>query len=390
MKQKEFTALYYITHIDNAASILEKGILCHGYIEANEIPFTAIYDKDIVVKRKNKKLSDGRSLWEFANLYFQPRNPMLYRVIHNSGVDNLVIISIKPNILNRDDVLITTGNAANAASEILTSTDGKKKLAEITQNSVEVEWWNDRNGSKRKIMAECLVPGNVPPEFIHSIYVASHDSKVKVEIEATKKNIPVVVEPELFFLPSRKRAISGYLNILEGDMFFSDMQTFTVSVNVVGIMGKGLASRAKYQFPDVYVYYQDLCRSKKIQMGKPQLYKREVLYDIELADEPNIPWNPNMERWFLLFPTKKHWREDSDIYSIERGLQWLRDNYREEGIKSIAMPALGCGLGNLNWADVGPLMCRYLSQLNIKANIYLPAERRVPEEQLTASFLLPV
>ena len=34
-------------------------------------------------------------------------------------------------------------------------------------------------------------------------------------------------------------------------------------------MGKGLASRAKYQFPDVYVAYQDACRSKRITATGP-------------------------------------------------------------------------------------------------------------------------
>ena len=52
-------------------------------------------------------------------------------------------------------------------------------------------------------------------------------------------------------------------------MFFSKMQTLTISVNIVGVMGKGIASRARYQFPDVFVYYQDLCKRKELKMGTP-------------------------------------------------------------------------------------------------------------------------
>jgi hypothetical protein len=33
-------------------------------------------------------------------------------------------------------------------------------------------------------------------------------------------------------------------------------RTGSDGVNTVGVMGKGLASRAKYQFPDVYVRYR--------------------------------------------------------------------------------------------------------------------------------------
>lgn len=161
-----------------------------------------------------------------------------------------------------------------------------------------------------------------------------------------------------------------------------------MSVNCVGVMGKGLASRAKYQFPDVYVYYQDLCRKRILQMGKPRIYKRESSFDYELADEPSTLSGANSETQFLLFPTKQDWRERADIDGIEKGLQWLRDNYKNEGVKSLAIPALGCGLGRLDWRDVGPLMCKYLSSLDIPVWIYLPAERKISEEFLSKEFLL--
>jgi hypothetical protein len=153
-------------------------------------------------------------------------------------------------------------------------------------------------------------------------------------------------------------------------------------------MGKGLASRAKYQFPDVYVVYQDVCRKKKLKMGIPYLYKREIPLDAQLADDAPSLSNPNSNKWFLLFPTKKHWRENSDMAGIEAGLQWIADNYKKEGIHSLALPALGCGLGKLKWADVGPLMARYLSQLDIKVAIYLPQEGKIAPEHLTRRFLL--
>ena len=63
-------------------------------------------------------------------------------------------------------------------------------------------------------------------------------------------------------------------------------------------------------------------------------------------------------------------------------------NYEAEGIKSIALPALGCGLGNLDWRDVGPVMCRQLTQLNIPVTIYLPREAQTPEEFLPPEYLL--
>ena len=123
-------------------------------------------------------------------------------------------------------------------------------------------------------------------------------------------------------------------------------------------------------------------------MGKPYLYKRETSFDYELADESLTLSNANTETWFLLFPTKQHWREDADIDGIEKGLEWLLNNYKKEGIKSIAMPTLGGGLGRLDWHQVGPLLCKYLSKLDITVQLYLPAEKKVTDDLLSEDFLL--
>jgi len=378
--------LYYITHINNISSILKNGILSHEQVETRQIDYTPIYDKEIVTSRREKKIPDGRSLWSFANLYFQPRNPMLYRVICEKPVDDIAVLALKREILNRNDIFISNGNAASTATAILPADEGKKALYRMTK-VLDKEWWTEESGDKRKIMAECLVPEVISPEYIQTIYVASHDTADRIRVMLSS-NIPVVPEPTIFFQPTRKKDLTQYLSVVEGDMFFSRMQTLTISVNCVGIMGKGLASRAKWQFSDVYVRYQYVCRKRILQMGRPYLYKREKSLDNELADEPSTLKNGNGETWFLLFATKQDWREQADIQGIEKGLQWLRDNFRKVDIKSLAIPALGCGLGGLEWRNVGPLLCKYLCDFNIPVMIYLPAEKKVPDDLLTPEFLL--
>lgn len=78
--------------------------------------------------------------------------------------------------------------------------------------------------------------------------------------------------------------------------------------------------------------------------------------------------------WIINFPTKGHWRERSSLQDIERGLQYLLAHYRHWQIESLAVPALGCGAGRLLWADVKPLLVRYLSQMDIPVEIYAPLE----------------
>ncbi len=381
--------LYYITHADNLPSILDKGILCHKRIQEEKIQFTPIYDEEIVESRKNIKMPDNKSLWNFVNLYFQPRNAMLYRVAFFSrkNIDDIIIIGIKSSILERPDIFVTTGNAVSPHSEILTASEAKKNIKNIKAKT-EKEWWASEDGSKRELMAECLLPDRVSRDNIQEIYVPSRNVINKVKSITRDPKIPVIPEPSLFFLPSRKIDLTKNLSLVEGDMFFSRSQTLTISVNTVGVMGKGLASRAKYQFPDVYVAYQDLCRDKTLKMGKPYLYKRETSLDYILADEAQRLSNINLETWFLLFPTKRHWKEMADIKGIEEGLKFVVNNYKKEGIKSLSIPALGCGLGWLDWGTVGPLLCCYLQELNIPVNLYLPVERKIPDDQLSNDFLL--
>lgn len=388
MRKPEIKSLFYITHIDNLPLILSRGILSHATIEKMGVSFTPIYDGDIVSRRKGKVTPDQRSLWEYANLYFQPRNPMMYRVIHEKDKHDIAVVGVSPDVLGAKDVLVTDGNAANEPTQFFPVPEGLTVLQQQWK-IIQGDWWNDLDGSKRKIMAESLIPGRIKPDAIHSIFVVDHSTMDRVTGIIGPLRVPVIPEPRMFFQSSFRRRIGGNISLNDGDMFFSNMQTLTVSVNLQGIMGKGLASRAKYQFPDVYVFYQDACRAKRIKAGRPWLYKREASMDQELADLSLPLHTQNAVKWFLLFATKRKWRENSRLDDIEEGLKWVKDNYQREGIRSLAMPALGCGLGNLGWAEVGPLMCRYLHTMGIPVSIYLPREHKIEPHLLTEAHLLP-
>ena len=385
---------YYITHKDNLKSILKKGLLSHRRANAWSfknwiIKKQVIYDKDVIERRK-KKTFKNHSLLDYANVYFQARNPMLYRVIKEFGEREIIVLEIKSSIINNSDAVITDGNAAVLGTHFFDYKNIDKGLSCLDKTLFEKGYWIDIEDGKRKIMAEVLIPNQIPRENITGIYTNSQQTsqKIKEELKGSVNDIPVISHPWMFFLPKFQKNISKKISLVKEDMFFSKMQTFTITVNTVGIMGKGLASRAKYQFPDVYVRYQDLCRQRKLKMGIPYLYKRTKNFERELMEDTSSTVTENGNRWFLLFPTKNHWREKSPLEGIKKGLEWLRDNYKNQGIESIALPALGCGLGGLDWKNVGPLMCQYLNQMDIESSVYLPLEGQIPKEQLSADFLL--
>jgi O-acetyl-ADP-ribose deacetylase (regulator of RNase III) len=137
-----------------------------------------------------------------------------------------------------------------------------------------------------------------------------------------------------------------------GSIFDSTAQVIVNTVNCEGYMGKGLALSFKKRYPDMFRVYQEECRTGKLRIGRPTLYK---------ASTP----------WILNFPTKMFWRANSKIEYLEKGLVYLVANYKKADIKSIAFPKLGCQNGKLSWDEVGPLMAKYLSQLDIDVYIYI-------------------
>jgi len=382
MRLREFQ---YIVHIKNLKEILGRGIYSHNKVEELGIKPEMISNPQVMGLRKNRIVEGEKTLWDYANVYFKARNPMLWQIIDKYKIENVVVLGLKQTIVGLDSAKVTNGNAASHDTEILPKSKLKEVLNMI-KDELTSDWWKAINGSKRKVMAECLIPDLIPPVYIKSIYVANYEIKEKVEsiLGDMTDGYQIIPDPSLFFQPDEKISIDN-VTIFDGDMFFSKMQTLTISVNIVGVMGKGIASRTRYQFPDVFVYYQDLCKRRELKMGIPILYKR----DKSVNDFLSADYLDDAEStWFLLFPTKTHFKYNSDPRGIEKGLIWIKDNYEKLDIKSIALPALGCGLGNLPWSQIGPLMVKYLRELNIPVAIYLPREKKVEDKYLTKEFLL--
>ncbi len=386
--------LYYITHIHNLSSIIKHGILSQESIEAGNVQGISMFKRKGDEKKNIKRKSEivlpicEKNFLHYANLFFQPRNPMMYRAIFERGTEKLAVLEIDNTILEEPKGVITDGDAANETTQFYLPSV-KKKIPQQLWTIIKSEWWKQCDGSKRKIMAECLVLDRVKPEYIRSVTVANDKTESQMRKLVENLQLPVTRQPHLFFQPQRRIKIGNNIELVDGgDIFFSELQTLAVTVNLQGVMGKGLALRAREQFSDVYVEYEKACRAKKITSARPYIYKREASVADELTDlKPNRPIK-NPVKWFLLFATKRHWRTPSRLEDIESGLKWIRTNFQETEIQSLAMPALGCALGGLNWTEVAPLMCKYLHGIGIPVEIYLPREYPIEEQYLTEPYLL--
>lgn len=125
-------------------------------------------------------------------------------------------------------------------------------------------------------------------------------------------------------------------------------------VNCVSTMGAGLALEFKKRFPANFLAYKQACDNKLLQLGTVFIWE-----------------NNGTPKYIINFPTKYHWKEKSEINQIVAGLFSLKREIVERNISSIAIPALGCGLGGLSWNDVENKINVVLSDLSDDVKIYL-------------------
>ena len=200
MQDSNIRALYYITHIDNLSSILSRGILSHERIRAEGIRNTTIYLEHLVNKRRDRYTSDDKNLWHYANLFFQPRNPMLYYVIHNKGKQNITVLGISNSVLQRQGIFITDGIASNKLTRIYSQVEGQRVL-QAQQNFIRSDsWisWNDSDKIRCQLMAECLVLDQVDPRYIQKFIVSDRSIADSLQNRLSSSNfLKCVVASEI-------------------------------------------------------------------------------------------------------------------------------------------------------------------------------------------------
>jgi O-acetyl-ADP-ribose deacetylase (regulator of RNase III) len=148
------------------------------------------------------------------------------------------------------------------------------------------------------------------------------------------------------------------IELAKGNLLEANAEALVNTVNCDGFMGKGIALQFKQAFPANFKAYEAACRAGRMTPGRMFIFDNGRLI------------NP---QYIINFPTKLHWRSKSRITDIKSGLVALIDDVRRLGIKSIAVPPLGCGLGGLNWGEVRPLIQRAFAEVpDVKVELFEP------------------
>lgn len=134
-------------------------------------------------------------------------------------------------------------------------------------------------------------------------------------------------------------------------------------VNCVGVAGKGLALEFRHRYPANFNHYLLACQDGSLVPGKCLLTRTRTLVG------PQVIVN---------FPTKLHWRDPSKLEWIESGLvdcaEQLLHHSRVMNVDdlSITFPAIGCGLGGLDWKVVKPMRYRTFRETRIQVETIDP------------------
>ncbi len=187
------SGFYNIMPIKNIPSVLQHGVL--SYEHATNMPHSSVAMSEIQSKRNNVCVPNGMKLHEYANVYFDARNPMLYK----RRDEEICVLKISPQILDLPDVVVAD---RNASSDYVRFFEPQYSLDKLNFNLIYAEYWKDDDyfeylKKKSFKCAELLVPHAINPAFITAVAVKDDNDKDKLLSMGFNKRI--YVDKHLFF-----------------------------------------------------------------------------------------------------------------------------------------------------------------------------------------------
>jgi O-acetyl-ADP-ribose deacetylase (regulator of RNase III) len=146
----------------------------------------------------------------------------------------------------------------------------------------------------------------------------------------------------------------GIRYIERGDIFQDAAQVLVCPTNASGVMGNGLAYAFRMRIPRLFDRYRRHCKTHDPDEMFPYIFNAKycIVYCLH---------------------TKKKWWMDSSTAIVRDGLLKLIDWCARNNIESVAMPALGCGKGGLDFdKDLKPLVEELLKESSMDVAVYCP------------------
>lgn len=193
VKKTGKTGFYNIMPIKNLPSVLKYGIL--SYDEVVNMPHDSVAMSEIQSRRNNIRVPNGKELHKYANVYFDARNPMLYKRKN----EDICVLKISPKILELSDAVVAD---RNASSDYVRFFEPQYALDKLDFELIYAEYWRDDDYleyMKKKSVkcAELLVPRAIDPMYIIAAAVRCNEDRDRLLKMGFNKKI--YVDEHLFF-----------------------------------------------------------------------------------------------------------------------------------------------------------------------------------------------
>ncbi len=148
-----------------------------------------------VVIRGENKFVFQKNIYDCVRLYFNPKNPMLYR--RKEIQNRILILCIDRKILLEKDVIISDGNASSTSTNFYEGIQNQN-LKRLDWKAINAKFWNDYPDGKRKACAEVLINSKIPVSMIKKIICNNENTQNEV-LDYINKKINITVEAKKFY-----------------------------------------------------------------------------------------------------------------------------------------------------------------------------------------------
>jgi O-acetyl-ADP-ribose deacetylase (regulator of RNase III) len=156
---------------------------------------------------------------------------------------------------------------------------------------------------------------------------------------------------------------------VEGDILLTKAEVTAHGVSPDDDFKNGLALSIRERWPALYKDFRHYCHTRHPKPGTIWAWagaEHTRIINL-LTQEPPVGHGDHPG------PAKtKH---------VNHALRELRKEIDKEGITSIALPKLACGVGGLEWNEVRPLIDEHLGDLNIPVILYTTYKKDVQAEE---------
>lgn len=195
MTREELLELHYIVPIATVPSILAQGILSHDRAAAH--PHHDVSMAEIQDIRANRDVIPGRKVHSYANVYFNARNPMMYKrhALHR----HLCVLRVHTAVVDIRGAIIADQNAGSSYARFHAAPAG---LAAIDLDTVMAQDWRHANQiatwrHSSQMCAEVLVPDSIATRFVTGAYVSGAEGLAA--LRAAAPTISAMINANLFF-----------------------------------------------------------------------------------------------------------------------------------------------------------------------------------------------